>query len=194
MLIPKNKGNIKKLLELSRSEDVDLWAMDGVRFQLHGSRCRMWIPSEIKDPVVYHHPTRKGINYFGAVRLRDGKFVFHRAEKFNAESFFLFVRDLRSVSCHSGRKVELILDNASFHHAKLHKNWRQKSLKRFAMNYLPPYSPELNPVERVWKLVRRVATHNRYFSTLEELASAVESTFAKWRSQSGTLRRLCAIN
>jgi hypothetical protein len=51
MLIPKNKGNIKKLHELARSGDVDLWAIDEVRFQLHGSRCRMWIPAEIKDPV-----------------------------------------------------------------------------------------------------------------------------------------------
>lgn len=194
MLIPKNKGNIKKLHEIARSGDVDLWAIDEVRFQLHGSRCRMWIPAEIKDPVVYHHPTRKSIGYFGAVRLRDGKFMFHRAEKFNAESFFLFVRDLRSVSCHSGRKVEVILDNASYHHAKLHKRWREKSASRFAMSYLPPYSPELNPIERVWKLVRRLATHNRHFSTLEDITRAVERAFARWHVRSDTLRRLCAIN
>ena len=135
----------------------------------------MWIPAEIKDPVVYHHPTRKSVGYFGAVRLRDGKFMFHRAEKFNAESFFLFVRDLRLVSCHSGRKVEVILDNAGYHHAKLHRRWREKSASRFATNYLPPYSPELNPIEWVWKLVRRLAAHNRHFSSIEEITRAVLS-------------------
>jgi len=41
--------------------------------------------------------------------------------------------------------------------------------------YLPPYSPELNPIERVWKLTRRLATHNRYFAHVEELELAVES-------------------
>jgi len=50
--------------------------MDEVHFQQHGSRCRMWIPPEVKDPVLLHHPTRKSMGYFGAVRLRDGKFVF----------------------------------------------------------------------------------------------------------------------
>lgn len=73
----------------------------------------MWIPPEIKDPVAYHHPTRKSIGYRGALRLRDGKFISHRAKKLNAESFPHFVRDLRSVSSHSGRKVEVISDNAS---------------------------------------------------------------------------------
>jgi hypothetical protein len=41
--------------------------MDEVHFQQHGSRCRMWIAPEIKDPVLLHHPTRKSVGYFGAV-------------------------------------------------------------------------------------------------------------------------------
>ena len=35
---------------------VDLWALDEVHFQQQGSRCRMWVPPEEKDPIVYHHP------------------------------------------------------------------------------------------------------------------------------------------
>jgi hypothetical protein len=38
----------------------------------------MWIPPETKDPILLHHPTRKNVGYFGAVRLRDGKYVFKR--------------------------------------------------------------------------------------------------------------------
>jgi len=53
-------------------DTVDLWALDEVHFQQQGSRCRMWVPPEIKDPIVYHHPTRKSVGYFAAVRLRDG--------------------------------------------------------------------------------------------------------------------------
>ncbi len=58
--------------------EVDLWATDEVHFQQHGSRCRMWVPPETKDPVLLHHPTRRSVGYFGAVRLRDGKFGFSR--------------------------------------------------------------------------------------------------------------------
>jgi hypothetical protein len=68
---------------------VDLWATDEVHFQQHESRCRMWIPPEIKDPTLFHAPTRKSVGYFGAVRLRDGKFLFRRESgRFNAETFF----------------------------------------------------------------------------------------------------------
>jgi transposase len=153
----------------------------------------MWIPCEVKEPVFYHHPTRKSIGYFGAVRLRDAKFMFHRAEKFNAKSFFLFVRDLRTVSCHSGRRVEIILDNAKYHHAKLHEGWRNKSPHRFWLNFLPPDSLELSPIERVWKMVRRLATHNKYFSDLKDIAAAVERRFSERHFGSDALRRLCAI-
>src|SRR6202047_4220115 len=63
---------------------VDLWATDEVHFQQHGSRCRMWIPPEIKDPVLLPAPTRKRVGYFGAVRLRGGLFVFRlETGKFN---------------------------------------------------------------------------------------------------------------
>ena len=174
---------------------MDLWAVDEVRFEQHGSRCRMWIPPEVKDPVVFHHPTRKSVGYFGAVRLRDGKLVYSREEgRFNGETFFAFLKRLRRISAHSGRRVALIIDNVGYHHAKLHAAWREKSRKRFALEFMPTYSPELNPIERVWKLVRRKATHNRYFPTLEAVMTAVESLFDEWRHGSHILRRLCAIS
>jgi transposase len=61
------------------------------------------------------------------------------------------------------------------------------------LDYLPPYSPELNPIERVWKLTRRQCLHNRYFPVLEEVVAVVEAQFENWRNGNETLRRLCAI-
>jgi len=49
------------------------------------------------------------------------------------------------------------------------------------------------PVERVWKLTRRKATHNQYFSTLASVAVAVESVFDEWRTGNATLKRVCAL-
>lgn len=177
-----------------RDNSVDLWSLDEVHFQQYGSRCRMWIPPETKDPVLYHHPTRKSIGYFGAVRLRDGKFVYRReSDKFNGESFHAFLKSLRQKSSRSGRKVELILDNARYHHAKLHKKWRYDCSERFNLIFLPPYSPELNPIERVWKLTRRLCLHNRYFSNLNDAIISVEGQFEGWGKYNGALRRLCVI-
>ena len=87
----------------------------------------------------------------------------------------------------------VIADNARYHHAKLHQKWREAQAQRFALDFLPPCSPELNPIERVWKLTRRHCLHNRYFETLDVVVEAVESTFAQWVEGNETLRRLCVI-
>jgi transposase len=63
----------------------------------------------------------------------------------------------------------------------------------FELDYLPPYSRDLNPIELVWKLTRRRCLHNRYFPTLEEVIDAVEGVFFGWANRNDTLRRLCAI-
>lgn len=173
---------------------VDLWALDEVHFQQQGSRCRMWIPPELKDPVVYHHPTRKSVGYFAAVRLRDGKFLFRReTARFNGETFWEFLKVFREVSVATGRRVLAISDNAQYHRSKLHQDWRDHQAPQFGLDFLPPYSPDLNPIERVWKLTRRLCLHNRYFGFLEGVVSAVEDQFAEWTKPNDTLRRPCAV-
>jgi transposase len=154
----------------------------------------MWVPPEDVDPVLLHHPTRKSVGYFGAVRLRDGKLVFQREERrFNAVTFHTFLRHLRKVSSRSGRSVAIIIDNARYHHAKLHLDWRTQQSPKFVLNFLPPYSPGLNPIERLWKLTRRLCLHNRYFPTLEDVVESVESKFSTWTSGDEVVRKLCAI-
>jgi transposase len=177
-----------------RNPLVDLWALDEVHFQQHGSRCRMWVPPETKDPVLYHHPTRHSVGYFGAVRLRDGKFFYVReARRFNGESFWDFLKLLEEASAVDGRRIVAISDNAKYHRARLHLPWREQHAAIFALDFLPPYSPELNPIERVWKLTRRLCLHNRYFGFLETVIEAVEGQFAEWAEANEILRRLCAI-
>ena len=145
--------------------------------------------------MLLHHPTRGGVGYFGTVRLRDGKFIFQREDMvFNSETFFNFLKQLRKASCHSGRRVVVLLDNAKYHHGNLHKGWRNSALPGFAVEFLPPYSPELNPIERVWKLTRRKGTHNQYFPALAAIAERVEEVFEAWQTGNETLRRLCAIH
>ena len=87
----------------------------------------MWIPPEVKDPVVLREPTRRSVGYYGAVRLRDGKFIYLREEdRFNGETFYRFMKYLRRLTARSSKRIVVIADNAKFHHAKLHKDWREE--------------------------------------------------------------------
>ena len=129
-----------------------------------------------------HHPTRKGSGYFGAVPIRDGKFIYCREEeRFNGATFFSFLKKSGRARCHTGHHVVLILDNIKYH-VKLHFNWRKKSQEHLTSEFTPPYSPELSSTERVW-LTRRMGTHNRYFPTLTAVISSVENVFNHWQHQ-----------
>lgn len=154
----------------------------------------MWVPPEDVDPVILHHPTRKSVGYFGAVRLRDGMFVFAReSDRFNGQSFWDFMKLLHNRGLQEGKRILAISDNARYHHAKMHKAWRDEQAPGFALDFLPAYSPDLNPVERVWKLTRKLCLHDQYFPTLDSVIVAVEKEFIGWAQGSETLRKLCAL-
>lgn len=154
----------------------------------------MWVPPEIRDPVCRHAPTRKSISYFGAVRVRDGRLVTSKPEgRFDAQTCWMFLRKLRRESRRTDRRVIVIIDNAKYHHATLHAEWRRRQEPGFVLLFLPPYSPQLNPIERVWKLLRKLWLHNRHFPTLDALTEIVDSQFTVWNRPSEALRRLCSI-
>jgi transposase len=152
----------------------------------------MWIPPEDTDPVVLHAPTRKSISVFGAVCVNDGRFVSRLENNFNACSFQDFLAQLIRHR-RKGRKMIVIVDNARWHHANHLKPWLNKHRDVIRLDFLPPYSPDLNPVERVWKLTRRLCTHNRYFAELAELLTVLSCQFDRWKNENDTLRKLCAI-
>lgn len=152
----------------------------------------MWVAPEIKDPVVVHAPTRKSVACFGAVSLKTGKFIRAICEKFDAVTFEGFLKQMLRHRTR-GKRMVIVLDNARYHHALLLAPLLHRYRKVLTLLFLPPYSPQLAPIERVWKLARRLATHNRFFSTLAELLMAVETCFDQWRKANSVLRRLCGI-
>lgn len=154
----------------------------------------MWIAPEIKHPVCLHHPTRKSVGYFGAVNLRTGQLVVQReATVFDGQTFASFLIQLKTASRRRGRRIVVISDNAKYHHAKLHLPWREAQAKTFALDYLPPYSPDLNPIERVWKLARRLCLHNCYFARLDQVCAVVDHQFLAWSQPNEILRKLCTL-
>jgi transposase len=93
----------------------------------------------------------------------------------------------------SKRRLVLILDNARFHHTAMVQPFLGERRQVPRLSFLPPYSPELNPVERVWKLARRMCTHNQYFPQLSDLVAAATSQLDLWKKPNDTLYRLCGI-
>jgi transposase len=152
----------------------------------------MWIPPEDKDPVLLHAPTRKSVACFGAVNIRTGTLVTAFESPFNGASFLRFLKTLLKHRSR-GKRLVLVLDNAKYHHARALQPWLRQQRKVLTLLFLPPYSPELNPIERVWKLTRRLATHNRHFPTLEDVIDAVTERFTLWVRPNRQLPRLCAI-
>ena len=120
----------------------------------------MWIPPEEKDPIVTHAPTRKSMALFGAVSANAGEIVTMDTSIFNAETFLLFLNKVMK-SKKRAKKIILI------------QPWLNKNKNNIQLFFLPPYSPDLNNIERVWKMTRKVCTHNRYFATMDELLSVV---------------------
>ena len=169
-----------------------MWSLDECHFQQHGSRISMWVPPDNKDPVLTMAPTRKSVSLFGAVNLSNGKFRMQLEARFDACTFQKFLEYLLRSRSHS-KKMVILLDNARYLHAKILKPALKKWEKHIKLVFLPPYSPDLNPIERVWKLTRRLCTHNRYFAKLDELTDAVLQQHRNWEKPNETLRRLCCI-
>src|SRR5258708_3818641 len=100
----------------------------------------------------------------------EPQFLFRRENgRFNGETLCEFMIICREASAVSSRRMVAISDNAQYHRSKLHLEWRNQRAPQFGLDFLPPYSPDLNPIERVWKLTRRLCPHNRYFGLLAKL-------------------------
>lgn len=152
----------------------------------------MWVPPEDIDPILLHAPTRKTVALFGAVQSRSGRLVTRFEPRFNAATFEPFLRQLLRHRAR-GRRLVAIVDNASYHYARALDPFLAAHREVLRLLFLPPYSPKLNPIERVWKLTRRLCTHNRYFPKLEELVEAVADQMRAWRKPNPVLHRLCGI-
>lgn len=183
---------LKKLTEKYQSGKYEIWSTDECHFHQHGSRCRMWIPIENKNPVVFQEPNRFKISVFGSVNIEDGRFVYCMKSIFNAETFLEHLNQI--IQYRTKKKILLIVDNARYHHAKILQPWLEKNKRIIEFLFLPPYSPELNPIERLWKKTRYSATHNRYFPTLDSLLFGVTQRLDQWSQPNEELMSLCAIN
>lgn len=90
-------------------------------------------------------------------------------------------------------KIIMVVDNVRFHHAKLLKKWRFKNPK-LELVYLPPYSPELNPIERAWWYIRKKMTHNRHVQSMDQRLIAFWRIFSHFQQPNSELLKVFEIN
>lgn len=86
-----------------------------------------------------------------------------------------------------GRKIILIMDQAGWH-----KSRELVVPANIQVIFLPPYSPELNPIERLWKCIKQNTLHNRVYDTLKLLETAVLDYFDTLTEE--VLSKLCACS
>ena len=134
-----------------------------------------WIRRGERKPVKTTG-SRPRMNIIGALCLNDiARTVTADYKQINARTiceFFIAIRQTYPVR----QKVHLILDGAPYHRASLVQDWAV--VMNIELHYLPPYSPNLNPIERLWKVMNEYARNNRYFATAKAFRAAINGFFS----------------
>jgi transposase len=101
--------------------------------------------------------------------------------KFNGDSYKEFLQQLLN---HYQGNIILIEDGAPYHkRADVVEFWKNEP--RLSVHPLPAFSPDYNPIEKLWKNTKRDATHLKYFKTFEELRNSVIETFRGYMEDAG---------
>ncbi len=69
--------------------------------------------------------------------------------------------------------IHVFLNNARQHHAKAPRPFLERPECRVRLHFLPPYAPHLNPIERLWGVMHRHVTHNRFHADFRQFTEAV---------------------
>ena len=123
---------------------------------------------------------RKSVKILGAIELWKARFHYRQEAVFNASTYFAFLEQLARSYRRQG--AILIQDNATYHKDRDIWAWFGANRHWLEVHQLPPYSPELNPTERLWRHTRRTGTHNRYFPDAKELTGTLSRVFGEMQS------------
>ena len=145
------------------------------------------------QPQVPVTGARKSVKIFGSVEITSARFCYRRDVVFNAETYLPYLE--RLATKFYPRRTILIQDNASYHKERTVYSWFDANRSWLQVYQLPPYSPEFNPMERIWHHVRMNGTHNWYFVTVQELNSTLVRVFRSIQQRPeqivGYLRPFC---
>jgi transposase len=189
------KANIKAQLEFieaykklkkKKKQDDKIYFMDGVH-PLHNSQPAYgWIRKGV-DMVLQSNTGRERLNLNGAYNIEDHTAVVIESDSINAQSTVILLEEMM-------RKQPLgllyiILDNARYYRSEIVQSFVRKN-KRIRLVFLPPYSPNLNVIERLWKFFKKNITYNTYyekFAVFREYCLRFFKNLGKYRDELETL-------
>ncbi|EGA7637396.1 IS630 family transposase [Salmonella enterica] len=173
-------------LKQEAGDDEPILFIDGVHPTQGTKLAYGWMPAGKKAHVVETTGSRTRLNLMGALNLNDiSRTVIREYDKINSHNiarFFIAVRETYPVK----QKVHIILDGAGYHRTEQVKTWAY--LLNIELHYLPPYSPNLNPIERLWKVMNERVRNNRYFTSPKVFREEIHRFFSdKLPAIAGTL-------
>jgi len=176
------------ILALYADKIKDGWRIfyqDEVGFQTEGTLAHTW-GLRGKRTEVENYGRHGRINLIGAFELGTGAFYGVLTQfRVNAMRFRRFL-------CHLKRemqtdKIMLICDNASFHKAKWLTEWVDTNKEWLRLEFLPAYSPDFNPIERLWRWIKSEHLHNRCWKSLADLKTYLEEVLEEIRQKPAPL-------
>lgn len=109
-----------------------------------------WSEKGIQPLIEQKQRNRERRTLFGSVNPISGEVIVQQADRGNAQTFKKYLKKvLRHYKTTNG-KIYMILDNVRFHHAKALKPFLENHADKLELVFLPAYSPDFNPIERVW--------------------------------------------
>ena len=178
------KKTLKKVDDFLRLPNRLVMFFDEGRFGLKPVVGRLWAKKGRPTKVVVK-PGYKNFYLYSAVSPHAGESFTLFLPWVNTDMMNFYLEHL-SENYHD-KELMLIMDQAGWH--------KSKDLKEFdniRIEYLPPYSPELNPVERLWKWFREAVQKNRIFDSLETLMDKLTEQYTLLTKKK--LMSLCKCN
>jgi len=164
-----------EVLRLADEKGAMILFGDEASFAQWGSLSYTWARKG-QQPTIETSGIRKAYKIMGLIDFLSGAF-FYKAHtgRFNAESYQAFLLD---VMAKTSQHLILIQDGARYHTSKAMDEFFAQHADRITVFQLPRYSPDFNPIEYLWRNVKKQATHLRYFPTFEDLTQKVDAKLA----------------
>jgi len=125
-----------------------------------------------QQPTIKTSGIRKGYKVLGLIDYFTGRFFYSaQHERLVSETYASF---LRSVLDKTDGHIILVQDGARYHTSKAMQAFFNENKERLTVFQLPSYSPDYNPIEKLWKEIKKDGTHLHYFPTFDDLVLKVE--------------------
>ncbi len=166
-----------------------IYFMDGTHPQHNTMASYGWIRRGKLKEIKSNRRQRVNIN--GAIDIESLSSVIHVDESINAQSIVCLLKKIEAKH-EQAEVIYIICDNARYYRSKLVKEYLEFS--KIELVFLPPYSPNLNLIERYWKFFKKKVLYNQYYETFDEFKEACKSFFRKNKRYQAELKSLLTEN